>query len=139
MEAGQSATPMRCGNFRVLCHMLPRTSNPGSRAGFQKALSGLEVFQGCLDVNAPKVPNNSHLQKLCRPHPVLQSKRFTCGGWSRPPLPLCAAQILFSESPQLESALCGSVTRSQQTWRRKRIRKPPLPRGVWGVGTLNPK
>ena len=41
--------------------------------------------------------------------------------------------FFFSESPKLEKALCGSVTRSeQQTWRRKRIRKPPLLGGFEG-------
>ena len=144
--AKASATPMRCCvAFQAPHPCFPEPPIPARGPAFRKLCQGLRFpkFQGCSEVNAPKVPNNLHLQKLCRPHPVLQSKRFTCGGWPRPPLPLCAAQILFfssSESPQLETALCGSVTRSeQQTWRRKRIRTPPLARGFSGVGTLNPK
>ena len=85
--------PMRCGNFRVLCRL--RSTSP-FKAVQKSMLRRFRTIFRRLD-----------LQKLCRPHPVHQSKRFTYGGRPRPPLLLCAAQSLLSESPKLENALCG--------------------------------
>ena len=116
-------------NFLGFLHEAPALpssqglQNPCQAFNFQ-AFPAFKGFPRVLRV--PKIFTCLHLQRLCRPHPVHQPIRSTCGGRPRPLLPLCVAPILLPEIPKLESADCGGVMRSEhQTWVRKRTGEPP--------------